>query len=101
MTRPMPGPPECYDIDWHPIWGVVWVDLLDEDDQIVNHSDLDKKRMTDSECAAEYWRAEANFLLYLHGYEYEGDPVPDDHNFVKWLETCIRFDTRPHALEEA
>ena len=23
MTRPMPGPPECYDIDWNPTWGMV------------------------------------------------------------------------------
>lgn len=96
MTRPMPGPPECYDIDWHPIWGVVWVDLLDEGDQIVNHSDLDKKRMTDAECAAEYWRAEAEILYF--------DPEVDHlawSQAVSRQEIINRIATRPHALEES
>ena len=94
VKRAMPGPPEhdryarphrtfaedyCYAC-WAPGW-------------------VPPKHLTDAEAAAEYWRAEANFLMDLHGYEYEGDPVPAGHNFVKWLETCVRFDTLPHALE--
>ena len=109
MTRPMPGPPEdCYcrfgnatcqecETRGYPYsWG------LCPGCELHNGRDLGAyKRLKDVECAAEYWRAEAHFLLDLHGYEYELDPVPADHNFVKWLETCVRFDTHRHELEES
>ena len=98
MTRPMPGPPECYDIDWHPIWGVVWVDLLDEDDQIVNHSDLDKKRMTDAECSAEYWRA----ALETTSAALNNCPdCPGCQAIMAEELTWHRFAATPHALEES
>ena len=104
MTRPMPGPPDPMPHEdsarphdsaaapWNYCSGCAAENRLRL---------ADPKRLTDAECAAEYWRAEAHFLLDLHGYEYEWDTVPADHNFVKWLETCVRFDTCPHALEEA
>lgn len=59
MTRPMPGPPECYDIDWNPTWGRVWVNFPSECDQGVSHAELDKKHLTYEGCSAHYWQAKA------------------------------------------
>ena len=96
MSRPMPGPPDWYDIDWNPLWGMVWIKNGDECDETFNHAELDKKRLTDSECAAEYWRAEAEILYF--------DPEVDHlawSQAVSRQEIINRIATRPHALEEA
>lgn len=115
--RPMPGPPEIYDIDWDPVWGVVWVDLLDGREQTVNHYELDKKRMTDAECTSEYWRADADYqterlaelsmrLSNLQRTILDDLPAAP-HTVSKtrtqarrqW-KTWHRFATRPHVLED-
>ena len=96
MSRPMPGPPDWYDIDWNPLWGMVWIKNGDECDETFNHAELDKKRLTDSECAAEYWRAEAEILYF--------DPEVDHlawSQAVSRQEIINRIATRPHALEES
>lgn len=92
----MPGPPDWYDIDWNPLWGMVWIKNGDECDETFNHAELDKKRLTDSECAAEYWRAEAEILYF--------DPEVDHlawSQAVSRQEIINRIATRPHALEES
>ena len=106
MTRPMPGPPGGFTDYARLNYALLGKQITYEQYQEFGAAlrmafTARPKRLTDAECAAEYWRAEAHFLLDLHGYEYERDPVPADHNFVKWLETCVRFDTCPHALEES
>ena len=68
----------------------------DECDETFNHAELDKKRLTDSECAAEYWRAEAEILYF--------DPEVDHlawSQAVSRQEIINRFATRSHALEES
>ena len=107
MTIPMPGSPECECATCEGCAEERHEGLMREGEPCPAchvHADpsyREEKRLKVVECAAEYWRAEAHFLLDLHGYEYERDPVPADHNFVKWLETCVRFDTHRHALEES
>ena len=98
MTRPMPGPPDWYDIDWHPLWGMVWIKNGDECDETFNHAELDKKRLTDSECAAEYWRASYHLDIPLATRTFVLTPewVRDLYRTT----TLHRFATHPHALEE-
>lgn len=94
MIRPMPGPPDWYDIDWSPVWGMVWIKNDDECDETFSHAELDKKRLTSSECAAEYWRAEAEILYF--------DPEVDHlawSRAVARQEIINRFTTRPHYDE--
>ena len=89
MTRPMPGPPEKYQLLGPTI--VVW----EGGAGYYYHPSLtDAKRLTDAECAAEYWRAEAALLYF--------DP---DAEHAKWSESVTRQDAwhrfahTPHALE--
>ena len=104
MTRPMPGPPEhccCRDGD-QPcgLWLDGGADLYpwyprDICPGCVLHngrSESHDKRLTDAECAAEYWRAmfDAEYET-PHGYERQ----------IVIVRTWHRFATRPHALEEA
>ena len=99
MTIPMPGPPEWYDIDWNPVWGMVWVKEPDECDQTFNHAELDKKRLTDAECAAHYWQA---FSYRARGLaEIINLPPHEARRIVKESDTWHRFDTHHHALEES
>lgn len=92
MNRPMPGPPECYDIDWDPTWGMVYVNFPPELGHTVSHAELDKKRLTVVECAREYGRVlfDAEYKT-PHGYERQAAIVRTWHRFV----------TRPHTLEES
>ena len=105
MTRPMPGPPEdCYcrfgnatcqecETRGYPYpWG-----LCPGCDLHNGRSDSHYKRLTDAECAAEYWRAASDFRDRLrHGL------AGDDLN-PEWGRRLIwhRFATRPYALEES
>ena len=105
MTRPMPGPPEdCYCRDGNATcqecetrgypypWG-----LCPGCDLHNGRSDSHYKRLTDAECAAEYWRAASDFRDRLrHGL------AGDDLN-PEWGRRLIwhRFAAYPHALEEA
>ena len=110
MKRAMPGPPEWWDIDWNPHWGLVWIKNGDECDQTFRHEDIDAKRLTAAEAAAEYWRAlrddEWEDYDMLDGY---GPPNIDPWGKEWWardglanearLATWHRFATLPHALE--
>ena len=81
MSRPMPGPPEKYQLLGPTV--VVW----EGGAGYYYHPSLtDAKRLTDAECAAEYWQACAEW--YAEMGEIEGKQVP-------WH----RFAALPHALE--
>ena len=104
MTRPMPGPPECECPEvpkqfWTTYAGAVDPNTMFEyTPECPLHGEVSSpKRLTDAECAAEYWRAASDFRDRLrHGL------AGDDLN-PEWGRRLIwhRFATRPHALEEA
>ena len=50
------------------------------------------KKLTDAECAAEYWRAEHHYLRFE-----DGDP--GQYKAVTQAETWHRFATQQHASE--
>lgn len=50
------------------------------------------KHLTDAECAAEYWRAEHNYLRFEGG-------DPGQYKAVTQAETWHRFATHRHASE--
>ena len=110
--RPMPGPPEYW---WYctPPHGEpgLWTSDMDPA-EYMPFTHLQHKRLTDAECAAEYWRAlrddEWEDYDMLDGY---GPPNIDPWGKEWWarsgianedrLSTWRRFATRPHALEES
>ena len=104
MTRPMPGPPECECREvpahlWTTYAGAVDPNTLFEyTPECPLHGEVSSpKRLTDAECAAEYWRAASDFRDRLrHGL------AGDDLN-PEWGRRLIwhRFAACPHALEEA
>lgn len=55
---------------------------------------LENKRLTDAECAAEYWRAFTIFNAVASG-GIAGDPIAANHQLDVWH----RFATTPHAFE--
>ena len=93
MTRPMPGPPDPMPHEdsarphdsaaapWNYCSGCAAENRLRL---------ADPKRLTDAECAAEYWRAmfDAEYET-PHGYERQ----------IVIVRTWHRFATRPQALE--
>lgn len=92
MTRPMPGPPSRETHDRHSAAGFIrsdcpWCRSFRPDES---------KRLTGAECAAEYWREQAEWWVGMHqkGPTAEG---LDIRRAVIWE----RFATHPHALEEA
>ena len=101
MTRPMPGPPEWYDIDWNPVWGMVWVKEPDECDQTFNHAELDKKRLTMEGCAAHYWQADGECLALGNALIVGWSNHETVTNADIRAETWERFKDTPHALEES
>ena len=106
MTRPMPGPPEdCYcrfgnatcqecETRGYPYsWG------LCPGCELHNGRDLGAyKRLKDAECAAEYWRAEAD-SLYSHPDVGSWSARPVD--IVSRGHIWDRFVARSHELEES
>ena len=108
MTRPMPGPPDWYDIDWNPVWGMVWIKNDDECDETFNHAELDKKRLTMEGCAAHYWQAcQGHTLAQMQkilSFPVRPERPDEPDRFAthrKFLEaaTWHRFFTTPHALD--
>ena len=102
MTRPMPGPPGGF-TDYarlnYALLGkkITYEQYQEFGDALTRAFTARPKRLTDAECAAEYWRAASDFRDRLrHGL------AGDDLN-PEWGRRLIwhRFATRPHALEEA
>ena len=94
MTRPMPGPPDWYDIDWHPLWGMVWIKNGDECDETFSHAELDEKRLTMEGCAAHYHQAETRYwTAQTMGWT--------PHRYAFEASVLDRFANTQHALEES
>ena len=110
MTRPMPGPPTDLDCacEWHDeiepgAWEMMpWCPT---------HGDwkLPGMRLTDAECAAEYWRSSFDCEDYSLSDGY-GDGVVEPISRTRWWmrdpinndqrkATWHRFATRPHYDE--
>ena len=101
MKRPMPGPPDPMPHEdsarphdsaaapWNYCSGCAAENRLRL---------ADPKRLTDAECAAEFWRAtsETTTAALNHCPECPGCQAIVDEEL-----TWHRFATRPHALEEA
>ena len=94
MTRPMPGPPEKYQLLGPMV--IVWEG---GNGYYYHPSLMDAKRLTDAECTAHYWQALAERLEHDAdvncGYETPDDTL--EHRAEVWH----RFAHTPHALEEA
>ena len=102
MTRPMPGPPGGFTDRARLNYALLGKQITYEQyqefgDALTRAFTARPKRMTDAECAAEYWRAASDFRDRLrHGL------AGDDLN-PEWGRRLIwhRFAACPHALEEA
>lgn len=105
MTRPMPGPPvncycrfgnatcqECETRGYPYSWG-----LCPGCDLHNGRSESHYKRLTDAECAAEYWRAASDFRDRLRHGRAGDDLNPEWGRRLIWH----RFATHSHALEES
>ena len=93
MTRPMPGPPE-HRLTAHPHGDDGWCPICHH---LTARRPYDpSKRFTDAECAAEYWREQAEWWGGMHQKGPTAEGV-DIRRAVIWE----RFATRPHALEES
>ena len=93
MTRPMPGPPE-HRLTAHPHGDDGWCPICHH---LTARRPYDpSKRLTDAECAAEFWRAtsETTTAALNHCPECPGCQAIVDEEL-----TWHRFATRPHALE--
>ena len=102
MTIPMPGSPECECATCEGCAEERHEGLMREGEPCPAchvHADpsyREEKRLTDAECAAEYWRAEAEILYF--------DPEVDHLAWAQAVsrqEIINRFVTHPHALEES
>ena len=117
MTRPMPGPPGGFTDRARLNYALLGKQITYEQyqefgDALTRAFTARPKRLTDAECAAEYWRAlrddEWEDYDMLDGY---GPPNIDPWGKEWWprsgianedrLNTWRRFARTPHALEEA
>ena len=102
MTIPMPGPPGGFTDRARLNYALLGKQITYEQyqefgDALTRAFTARPKRLTDAECAAEYWRAASDFRDRLrHGL------AGDDLN-PEWGRRLIwhRFAACPHALEEA
>ena len=98
MTRPMPGPLEHNRYAQPHTWFADEVCALCRS---LGRGYTWGKRLTDAECAAEYWRAEVGFMaldkVLRVGWS-NRDPVANE---AARADTWKRFMDAPHALEEA
>ena len=99
MTRPMPGPPGGFTDRARLNYALLGKQITYEQyqefgDALTRAFTARPNRMTDAECAAEYWRAVANLLA----------APPHSSEMLSAREkkrVCANFATRPHALEES
>lgn len=95
MSQPMPYTP--WDKSWDPVDGDVYLIPPIGDDYLCWFDvDLESrmKRLTNEQCAAEYWRA---FTIYnaAVGGAINTDPIAANHQLDVWH----RFAATPHAFE--
>ena len=118
MTRPMPGPPGGFTDRARLNYALLGKQITYEQyqefgDALTRAFTARPKRMTDAECAAEYWRATSVLALALYApAEVLGVATPSDGHMHSWErpdseplnrehDTWDRFATHPHALEES
>ena len=118
MTRPMPGPPGGFTDRARLNYALLGKQITYEQyqefgDALTRAFTARPKRLTDAECAAEYWRATSVLALALYApAEVLGVDTPSDGHMYSWErpdseslnrehDTWDRFVTRPHALEES
>ena len=104
MTRPMPGPPGGFTDRARLNYALLGKQITYEQyqefgDALTRAFTARPKRLTDAECAAEYWRASYHLDIPLATRTFVLTPewVRDLYRTT----TLHRFATRPHALEEA
>jgi len=91
----MPGPPECECATSKTGLTVYTLRCQRHSPFSAAHLALrPSKRLTGTECAAEFWSVWRNILRYDHG-------DPDRGEAIQQANTWLRFATHPHALEEA
>ena len=96
MTRPMPGPPEKYQL-LGPM-AIVW----ESGNGYYYHPSLmDAKRLTDAECAAHYWQADGECLALDNALIVGWSNHETVTNADTRAETWKRFMDTTHALEES
>ena len=109
MTRPMPGPPGGFTDRARLNYALLGKQITYEQyqefgDALTRAFTARPKRLTDAECAAEFWRAEGDHCLASEGYDidwFSGDLLRDEDIACDVHATWHRFATHPHALEEA
>lgn len=107
MTRPMPGPPGGFTDRARLNYALLGKQITYEQyqefgDALTRAFTARPKRMTDAECAAEFWRAEGDHCLASEGYDidwFSGDLLRDEDIACDVHATWHRFATRPHALD--
>ena len=59
------------------------------------------KKLTDAECAAEYWRAMYDVMTMIaQDFGYQATPQPRTmREVIRWGEVANRFASYPHASE--
>ena len=104
MTRPMPGPPGGFTDRARLNYALLGKQITYEQyqefgDALTRAFTARPKRLTDAECAAEYWRASYHLDIPLATRTFVLTPewVRDLYRTT----TLHRFATRPHALEES
>ena len=93
MTHPMPGPHDCT-CRYAPCHVCADPTRVLDPGCLVHGEAPEDKHLTDAECAAEYWRAEA---AYWTAQAMERSP----HHAAFEADVFERFAAYPHALEEA
>ena len=107
MTRPMPGPPGGFTdyarLNYALLGKKITYEQYQEFGAALRMAFTARpKRLTDAECAAEFWRAEGDHCLASEGYDidwFSGDLLRDEDIACDVHATWHRFATRPHALD--
>lgn len=107
MTRPMPGPPGGFTDRARLNYALLGKQITYEQyqefgDALTRAFTARPKRMTDAECAAEFWRAEGDHCLASEGYDidwFSGGLLRDEDIACDVHATWHRFATHPHALD--
>lgn len=101
MTRPMPGPPEPVPHEFDRLPHVRRSDPWDYCSGCAAENRMrlvDPKRLTNAECAAEYWQAEVDARDHAIAIDY--GMAPDHDMPVLVADTWHRFAACPHYNEE-
>ena len=107
MTIPMPGPPGGFTDRARLNYALLGKQITYEQyqefgDALTRAFTARPKRLTDAECAAEYWRAEADEMVHSYTWydsEFRDEEADDAYAHIR--ATWHLFARTPHALEES